>query len=247
MNAIEDIMRLDTAKWIGEKIAELPDRSKFRAYSAIRSLQWSSRNFHADMPIPAAYFALHATEEAVAAFLSSAKECGYGNDARINLKDHMAKATISLLAQKVSNFIAEYEPAVAVAPENDALIARFAVDGTVRYGEASTNLFHFTDGTHGNRKADFLEELVASFGDIRALKQAVIEAQEVRNGIFYATSTGLPTGFLDPEASLRRECKLTLGLIWAAIDIKRNRGQPIPFIAQALRTANLVIDAMRSK
>jgi hypothetical protein len=187
------------------------------------------------MPIPAAYFALHATEEAVAAFVSTAKAYGYGNDAKINLKDHKAKATVSLIAQKVSNLLADYDVGLAHDPKSDNL------------REASTSLFHFTHGEDGDRKADFLDEVISSFGDIRALKQAVIDGQAARNTILYATSTGLPTGFVDPEASLRRECQLTLGLIWAAIDVSRNQGGQIAFIVQALRTANLVIEDLRAK
>lgn len=248
MNAIEEIMQLEAAKWIGAKIAELPDRARYRAYSAIRSLQWASRNFHFDMPIPAAYFALHATEEAVAAFVSSAKACGYGEDAKaINLKDHLAKATVSLLAQKLSNFLADFKPGIAVEPAKDLLLVRFTVDEVMRVQEASTSLFHFTNGPDTERKPDFLDEVVGSFGDIQALMQEVKRGQEVRNEIFYATGAGLPSGFLDPEASLRRECGLTLGLIWAAIDINRNQAEPIAFIAQALRTANRVIDEVRSQ
>lgn len=247
MSEIDRIMALDAARWIGEKVNDLPDDAKFRAASAIRSLQWADRNFEAGMPIPAAYFALHATEEAVASFIRCVKACGYGNDAKINLKDHQAKSTVSLLAQKISNLLTVYKLAIAVQPESDKLVVKFTVDGTEQYAEASTNLFHFTDGKLGDRKADFLEELVAEFGDIEALKQAVVDGQEARNIILYATNTGLPTGFHDAPASLRRECQLTLGLIWAAIDVVRNHDAPIAFIVQALRTANLVIADMKAK
>lgn len=247
MNAIEEIMRLDAAKWINRRVEDLPDSGRFRASSAIRSLQWASRNLEAEMPIPAAYFALHATEEAVAAFVSCAKECGYGDDAKINLRDHKAKATVSLLAQKTSNFLTDFAPAIAVDPSGDRLMARFTVDGQLQFCEASTNLFHFTRGKDGDRKEDFLDELVEAFGDIGRLKDAVAMGQEARNEILYATGNALPTGFLDPEASLRRECQLTLGLIWAAIDMTRSKRGGIAFIAQALRTTMLVIEDMSSK
>ena len=91
MTEIERIMQLEVSGWIREKIKELPDSGKFRAVSAIRSLQWANANYVAGMPIPAAYFALHATEEAVASFISCAKDCHYGDDAKINLRDHQAR------------------------------------------------------------------------------------------------------------------------------------------------------------
>lgn len=116
MSVIDQMMQLEAARWINEKIKDLPDSAKFRAASAIRSLQWANANYDAAMPIPAAYFALHATEEAVASFICCAKACGYGAHAKINLKDHQAKATVSLLAQKVANLLEPYQPAIAVSP-----------------------------------------------------------------------------------------------------------------------------------
>lgn len=246
MSVIDQMMQLEAARWINEKIKDLPDSAKFRAASAIRSLQWANANYDAAMPIPAAYFALHATEEAVASFICCAKACGYGAHAKINLKDHQAKATVSLLAQKVANLLEPYQPAIAVQPQTDTLVTRFTVDGEMRYAEASTDLFHFTDDVKGDRKPDFLEEIVGEFGEIGGLKQAVIDGQEARNIILYATNTGLPTGFLDPQASLQRECQLTLGLIWAAIDVSRNNGVTIAFVAQALRTAAMVIAEVKA-
>ena len=247
MSVIDQIMRLEAARWINEKIKELPDSAKYRAASAIRSLQWADANYKAGLPIPAAYFALHATEESVASFICCAKACGYGDDANINLMDHQAKATVSLLAQKVSNLLASFELAIAIQPENDALVARFIVDGEVQYAEASTKLFHFTDGKVGDPKPNFFDEINAEFGQTGELKKAVIDGQEARNIILYATNTGLPTGFVDPQASLRRECQLTLGLIWATIDVNRNSDGQIAFVAQALRTANMVIAEVKVK
>jgi hypothetical protein len=247
MNVIEKITGSDAARWINEKIDDLPDRGKFRAASALRSLQWASRNYDGGMPIPAAYFALHATEEAVAAFVSCAKVCGYGEDAKINLKDHREKAVISLLTQKISSLLANYSVGIALDPKNDKLISRFTVDGTIQYREASTKIFSFIDTVSGNIKTDFLEEFTATFSDTAELKNSLEKGQEARNIILYATSSGLPTGFVDTEASLKRESQLTLGLIWASIDVTRNKGEFIPFISQYFRTANRLIAEIKSK
>lgn len=247
MNVIDEMMRLEAALWIQKSIAELPDRARFRAWSAVRSLEWASRNFHGGMPIPAAYFALHATEEAVAAFVSCAKECGYSDDAKINLRDHMAKSVVSLLAQKISNMLADFRVGLALEPQTDKLVVRFTVNCRQVHHEASVKLFQFTEGADGDRKVDFLDEIIEAFGSVGALKQTVMDGQTARNAILYATSNGLPTGFDDPVASLKRECQLSLGLIWAAIDTQRNRHEVIPFIAQALKTANRVIAEVRAK
>lgn len=245
---IDEILNLDVARWITTKIKELPSSGRFRAASAIRSLNWAHAIYSADMAIPAAYFALHATEEAVASFISCAKECGYGADAKMNLRDHQVKATVSLLAEKVSNLLAPAQPGIAVQPQNDTLVARLIIDGQDRfYDKASTKIIHFTDGKSANPRSDFFNELIQEFKDIDELKQAVIAGQEARNKIMYATADGLPTGFIDPQVALRRECLLTLGLIWAGIDIVRHKDEQIPLIVQALRTANMVIKAVKRK
>lgn len=202
--------------------------------------------FDAGMPIPACFCALHATEEAVAAFISCAKECGYDEAKNINIMDHAAKATVSLLAQKVSGILLHYKVAVALDTKTQTLATRYIVDGQTHYNEASTKLFHYRDDKE-NALPDFYDELVKMFGDVNELKKAVKVGQEARNTIFYASSKGYPTGFDDPSESLARECQLTLGLIWGAIDLTRNADQKIPFIEQALQTANIVIAELKKR
>lgn len=246
MSVINTIMQHQSATWINEQIKELPDRAKFRASSSLRSLQWANTIYEAGLPIPACFCALHATEEAVAAFISCAKEYGYGANAKINIKDHAAKATVSLLTQKVSNILQEYNIGVAFNPKDNTLTARYTIDDEIYYSEASTKIFHFQDDEN-NMQQDFYNELIKMFGDVGELKNAVSKVQEARNSIFYATSSSYPTGFDDPEVSLGRECQITLGLIWAAIDIRRHEGELIPFIEQALQTANIVIADLKTK
>lgn len=246
MSVIDEIMQNESAAWINSQINELPDRGKFRASSALRSLQWANGIFDAGMPIPACFCGLHATEEAVAAFISCAKECGYDEAKNINIKDHAEKATVSLLAQKVSGLLFHYEVAVALNPKTQTLAARYIVDGETHYSEASTKLFHYRDDEE-NILPDFYDEMVRLFGDVSELKKAVRVGQEARNTIFYASGKGYPKGFDDPREALARECQLTLGLIWGAIDLTRNAGQKIPFIEQALRTANIVIADLKRR
>ena len=110
--------------------------------------------------------------------------------------------------------------------------------------QTHAGLFHFRDH-EAQAMPDFYDELVNMFGDVAELRKAVKVGQEARNAIFYASSDGYPTGFDDPSESLARECQLTLGLIWGAIDLTRNEGQRIPFIEQALATANRVIAELK--
>lgn len=196
--------------------------------------------------MPACFCALHATEEAVAAFVSSAKESGYGEDAKINLKDHQAKVTVSLLAQKLVNAFQEYGPAVAVDEASNKLVARFTRNGEYMYDTATMHLGHFCN-SDDRMAEDFLDNIVLTFnGNIEKLRGAIFHMQEARNGIIYADVDGYPSGFDDPESLLRREAQISIGLIWAAIDIYEHKGEVAPLVAQALRTANIIIEGMKS-
>lgn len=98
--------------------------------------------FDAEMPIPACFCAIHSAEDAVAAFISSAKEYGYDDARMTNIKDHVAKATVSLLAQKIPGIlrIGRYQVAVALNPKTQALAARYIADGQTHCNEALTKL-----------------------------------------------------------------------------------------------------------
>lgn len=246
MSVIDGIMGHDPAKWVVDKINELPNRAKYRAHNSVRFLTWASRIYEIGLPVPACYCALRASEEAVASFVSTAKISGYGDDAKINIRDHQAKATVSLLMERTVNVLCEYKPAVSCHPTEDTLLARITRDGEQIINVASVKIAHFLDGD-GNISGDFYDDLVSSFGDASKLREAVLRAQSIRNKIFYADDKGIPTGFNTPEGLLARECQISLGLIWISIDINRNKGDLSPLIVQGLRTANMVIAALKER
>jgi len=240
MSVIDGLLESEAAQWIVGQIDNLPNRAKFRAFNSLRSLQWASRIYDAGMPIPACFCALHATEEAVASFVSCAKVSGYSAAKQINIHDHRAKSVVSLMAQKVSEMMAEFKLAVAVDKKTDTLALRFMIEGVAHYRNASASVFHFRDEQE-NFLTDFYEELVGTFENIDALRNAVERGQIARNEIFYASSNGYPSGFVYPEASLKRECQISIGLIWAALDVDANKSKLIPLIQQSIQTTNLVI------
>lgn len=135
---------------------------------------------------------------------------------------------------------------MAVNPKTESLAARYIKDGKTYYQDASLKIFNFIDD-QGQIQPEFYDVLVSMFGGVAKLKENVELSQEARNAIFYATSTGYPNGFDEPNDLLTRECQLSLGLIWAALDVKRNDGEQILFLEQALRTANLVITELKKK
>ena len=246
MTPIDKIMQTPEAKWVDHQIAHLPDRVKFRAASALRSLKWSSQIYDLGLAIPASYFALHATEEAVAAFVTCAKVHGYGDDANINLRDHRQKSVVSLLVQNVGSLLEQFKLGVALHPKSGKIAVRYLHESNVAHAEASTGLINVVN-SEGEFTPDFYDQIQRQLGDVEVIKNEVTRIQEGRNHILYASKKGLPTGFLDPEGQLRRECMLTLALVWVCIDIKEHGGERIPFIQQALRTANIVISDLESK
>lgn len=240
MTPIDKIMQTEPAQWVDAQILSLPDRAKFRAANAIRSLSWASEIYKTGLPIPSAYFALHAVEEAVAAFVSCAKIYSYGSDANINLKDHRQKAVASLIVQTVGILLESWEIGTAVHPESGKIIVRYTANGEVHHRVATTKLIDVLNAD-GELAADFFDQIEKKFEDTEKLKIEVGWHQNIRNQLIYADKDSLPTGFINPEPELRRACMLTLGLLWASIDIKDHGKDHIPFVEQALRTANIVI------
>ena len=196
------------------------------------------------MPIPACYCALHATEEAVAAFISCAKELDYGDDAKINIRDHQAKATVSLIVQIIVKALRPLNLAIAFDPKSDAIIARYDLKGEQVYAPAKAELLCFLADEH-SAVVDFFDYAIQSFGGVTNLTNEVKRGQDIRNKIFYASNDGVPTGFIDPVKCFERECQVSLSLIWACIDMSRNNRIKIPIISQALRTANIVIKELK--
>ena len=240
MSTIDNVMSHEAAIWINQRVEELPNRAKHRASNSIRSLNWANHIYASGLPIPAYYCALHATEEAVAAFISCAKECGYEDASSINIRDHQAKATVSLMVEKITQILQPYSPAIALKSDVDSLAVRFTKDGEYRYDIASTKTIFFVD-ENSNPATGFYDHLLSMFDNTEDLKRFVKLGQEARNKLFYADKTGYPKEPDDPELSMMRECHISLGLIWASIDIYRHKDEKIPLIVQALHTAKQVI------
>ncbi len=247
MSIIRTLFAHDATQWVLRNIDTLPKRARFRAYNAIRNLEWADTAFEAAIPIPATYCALHATEEAVAAFVSCAKECGYGDDAKINIRDHEAKAAVSLLTQAVINALQGVSPAVAYHEEKDVVAARLSFDGEHSFGPASLGMVEFFDGPEKTKTAEHLTDVLhKQFKDQTALRHEVRRIQTARNAIFYANEKGVPTGFHEPQETLERECKIVLALVWGAIDLYDKKSYKLPLVVQALRTATLLIEDLKA-
>lgn len=241
-------------KWVIKNIDTLPNESKYRACNAIRALNWASviyRNsiktpVDLKIDIPATYCALHATEEAVAAFICCAQKCGYGADANINIKRHHHKSTISLLAQKLQNFFTDFHPAIAYDEAAQKISLRLTINNDYYYEYLSLKSFTFDHKNNDLGSTDFYQMLLKAFTDEDGLVAEIKRSEQARITTFYATETGYPTGFDEPEEALVRECQLTLGLIWAAIDMNKN-DEKINLIQTFLKTAKMAIKTFEKR
>jgi hypothetical protein len=120
---------------------------------------------------------------------------------------------------------------IAVAPNKDALAFRLPTGDGYHYGNLHLSSFRIYPNTDTPNNDDI------ALGDMPTLEELQAEVKKVaeaRNALLYATNTGIQTGFIDPQASLLRETQLSLGLIWAAVDMYMNPDQDRPFINKVL-------------
>lgn len=204
-------------------------RTKFCSVNSLRFLHWAHETYETS-PIVASFCALNATEEAVVAFISAAKKHGHKKYAKqINLHCHRSKALVSVFAQRCSKIAKQGKLSIALYPSRDTLAFRVPNGDEYHYGDLHLSKFRINSKAQAPGDIELGE--TPSLEDIQAEVERVAEA---RNKLLYATNTGIQTGFKDPQASLIRETKLSLGLIWAAVDIYINPDQDRPFIDNIL-------------
>lgn len=222
----------ELASWIIEKIGELEGRSKFCAHNAIRFLHWANETIETSH-IVSSFCAMHATEEAVAAFISAAKAYGHGEFAKkINLHDHLSKALVSILAQRISILASKGKLAVAVHMSGDHLALRIpkGKDG-YHFGHLHLSSFRIGQSTERDIKE---HTLLGDLPPLEELRKEVAKGADMRNKLLYASNKGFPSEDIDAEASLKRETQLSLGLIWAAVDLRYEHDQEVPFVRDIL-------------
>jgi hypothetical protein len=234
VSVIDTILDQDMARWVVNRIADLEGRSKYCAHNSIRFLKWADEIFPTSH-IVSSFCALHATEEAVAAFISAAKNCGYSDDAKkVNLHDHRAKALVSILVQRLSMLAGQGKLAISVSPSARSLALRIPMNDSYHYGELHLSNFHIRHDQEAEEASPDLV-LLGDMPNLDELRHEVESGKEARNLLLYASDRGYPSGFSEPDASLRREAQISLALIWAAIDLKLQPTSDAPFILDVLR------------
>ena len=228
---MDAIFKTDISRWIIRKIDVLSDGSKYRADNAIRFAIWA-KEFQKKAPPVSSFCALHAVEEAVAAFISAAKECGHSERAkRVNTRDHLSKALVSILAGRASQAAAQGHLSIAVHPDGDALAYRVPNGDGYSYDRLHLSAIHIDfDSTAKANDRNYLGT-VPMLEDIQAEVKRVAEG---RNKAIYASKSGSPTGFLDMETDVNNCIFVSLGLIWASVDLHLDTAQGGTFIQTML-------------
>nr|WP_320143919.1 hypothetical protein [uncultured Cohaesibacter sp.] len=235
IDELRNLLQNPLAECVISQINDLDKRSRFRAYNAVRFLHWSLETAPIS-PNVSAFCALHATEEAVAAVISSAKQFGYASLAsRVNLKDHGHKAIVTSYASLISNaLVRDFKMAIAVLPNKKDLAIRLNKQGSHEPSVLTLHLLRFNEEKGDLSPQSASDFLIGEFPNEKEMIRHLKKRQEIRNLNLYATKKDIPTGPLQHEEMLRNEIKLALGLIWATIDIQKNKDFPAPIVAQVL-------------
>ncbi|MBL4747911.1 MAG: hypothetical protein JKY17_03785 [Magnetovibrio sp.] len=232
-------------KWIVGNINKLDEnRARFCSTNAVRFLRCANAVFKT-YPMVSSFCALNATEEAVAAFISAAKVHGHKVYAStVNLHDHRSKALISVFAQQCIDNIEPENLAISLHQESDHLFFHVPERNDGHGRELHLSSFSI-DPSNGVFLLDDIP-----LGDVPSLEKldaAAEEVAETRNKILYATDKGFPIGFVKLEASIAREIKLSLGLIWATVDMYMHPDQNRPFVEDVLEAIALVCKEKKNK
>lgn len=200
-------------------------------------------------PTVSLFCATHATEEAVAAFISSAKSNGYAAEAKnLNIHDHFVKTLLSVFARAVSKHVEEIELAFALHPDHDRLYARIDGGNGLEIHPLSLSLISYNPDTADTSWGRALEVFASEFADERAMLAAIKEQSNLRNNAIYASSAGIPA-ISDEELrrGLKENACITIGLVWAALDMAQHGNQRVAFIVQALGAALRIAERAAAK
>lgn len=194
-----------------------------------------------------AYFcATHATEEAVASFIASAKSYGYRKlTGKVNIHDHAQKAVVAAYVQIIAGHAEEMKLAVAHHPAKDEVMTRVKIDGRDSYFPLCLRLFSFNENREDTSSVVAFQAFSGWFPSLEAMVDRVHERASFRDKALYAGDEGGPALSSDQlDAGLREHTFLTLGLIWAAMDVTYHTEKE-PFVVQVLGAVASVIEQVR--
>jgi len=247
MGPIRQILGSDIARWI-QRTAEvrLTKRAQACAVNAINYLVRAEKT--AEISTNVSFFcATHATEEAVASFVSACKAAGYDDAKEINLHDHKHKAAVSTFAELISRHAHEVGIRIAHKPDDNILVASVPTDAGVKYGPLGMYLFSFNEDPENLSPANAFHSFSNLFENPAEMHSHIRERSGFRDHALYATDEGVNQISEKSHALLLQDhAFLTLGLVWAAIDVGQHERRE-PFLLQVLGAINQVTTGFKSK
>ncbi len=245
--SIRPILEHEIADWLQRRAAaDLKGRALACAINA-RSFLVRAEKIANVSTIVSYFCATHATEEAVAAFVSACKSAGYPEAKAINLHDHKEKATVSAFAQFISGHLHDAGFSIEHRSDGDVLVARVRDGDAVRYYPLGAHLFTFNEESQSEIHADAFEGFLGLFGAPKDMRHHIVTRSTFRDKALYASKGGAPAMSNEVLAlQLQDHAFLTLGLIWAAIDVV-NHTQREPFFVQVLGAINEVNAGFKPK
>jgi hypothetical protein len=247
---VHRVLVSEMGRSVQKRIETLPEAARYPAYNAVRNLVWAGgiatlepsqyRKGEQGFRVPATFLAMHAMEEAVTAFVLSAKVAGYGKLAKsVNVRDHYHKTTLAWLCSQMVEMVEEAKPEIAYDAERDAIILKIEEAGKKTYQVATLRLLRWRDD-NGEPSRSLVEELLERHGGEEELISIVKSNGNARNKLMYASQDGFLTGPPDLVPDLVGMTKTVLGIIWAALDIADKTSERAQIVEMILRmTAEL--------
>lgn len=135
------------------------------------------------------------------------------------------------MALGVFKFLQKFEPALAASNENPHLTIRITQNEETEYSVLSTECFNvFVNG-----KPSLKNDILSTLDGEKDIIDRILFIQNARNDILYAANDGYPVGFTDPIEAAKRDAYISLGLMWAAIDIFEIKDKKVPLAEEFIK------------
>ena len=239
MQDMIDLMRSPKSQWVYRHAM-----STLRGHAlgaAKNTFSYIERSHFVSSKYPSlAYFCItHATEEAVVSLIQTAKQTGYESDIKkFNHTVHRHKAVVTYFAQQIGDLLTDMSFELSFSEEKDHMLFRESRSNPPAGGLLKLSAFKFLDddGNIDHENPTMLLDEIKK--DKAKTVEYIVELSKFRDRALYATDTHQPG--ISPESmktQLLLHTKLTLGIIWAAIELHKEEA-PLPSIQRVLRDIN---------
>lgn len=187
-----------------------------------------------------AYFCItHATEEAVVSLIQTARQTGYEPDIKkFNHTVHRHKAVVTYFAQQIGDLLTDMSFETSYSEDHDKIYFRQPTKSPQEVSILELKAFNFIDDAGAidyQNESMLLDEIKK---DKKKTVEYIKDLSKFRDKVLYATDSHIPGISRESmEAQLLLNTKLSLGMIWAAIELHREKS-PLPAIQRVFRDIN---------